>query len=67
MCGARARGIMAASGIAAPAIDGWTAEQEAPVGPRTGDMWLQGLLVVLFVVLAAGAWSQLASNLFLWR
>ena len=37
------------------------------MGPRTGEMWLQGLLVVLFVVLAAGAWSQLASNLFLWR
>ena len=37
------------------------------MAPRTGELWLQGLLVVLFVVLTVGTWSQLAGGLFLWR
>jgi hypothetical protein len=37
------------------------------MAPRPSEAWLQGLLLALFVVLAVGAWSQLAGGLFLWR
>ena len=33
----------------------------------TGEVWLQRALLALFVVLAVGAWWQMAGGLFLWR
>lgn len=37
------------------------------MSPGTGEVWLQRALVLLFVLLAIGVWSQMASALFLWR
>ena len=35
------------------------------MGSGTSEIWVQRLLVLLFVVLALGAWSQIATRFFL--
>ena len=44
-----------------------TARREGRMAPGTGEVWLQRALLALFVLLAVGAWWQMAGGLFLWR
>ena len=43
-----------------------TARREAPMGSETCEVWVQRLLVALFVVLALLAWSRFATGFLLW-
>ena len=43
-----------------------TASREASMESGLGDVWVQRLLVALFVVLALVAWSRFATGFLLW-